>query len=220
MGGSASNETPIHRVMLGAFSMGKTEVTQGQWKAVMGSNPSYLKDCGESCPVESVNWNDAKQFVSKLSANTGKTYRLPTEEEWEYACRAGGRQEYCGSEIADDVAWYKNMPFPPSLGTRPVATKKANNWGLHDMSGNVFEWTETCMHDYKESSTVKREREQILLVEGCRSRVVRGGSFGRDEHHMRSAYRESHNPSLEGIPKMAWVSLGFRVARTEQQSTK
>ena len=91
MGGTGSYEQPVHRVTLRSFSMGKTEVTQGQWRAVMGSNPSKFSNCGDTCPVEQVSWEDAKEFVSRLNAKTGKTYRLPSEAEWEYACRAGGR---------------------------------------------------------------------------------------------------------------------------------
>ena len=85
--------------------MGKTEVTQGQWRVVMGSNPSKFSNCGDTCPVEQVSWEDAKEFVSRLNAKTGKTYRLPSEAEWEYACRAGSREEYCGSNRVDDVGW-------------------------------------------------------------------------------------------------------------------
>ncbi|SBT07650.1 conserved exported hypothetical protein [Candidatus Accumulibacter aalborgensis] len=104
MGGSAGDESPVHRVSVRGFAMGRTEVTQGQWRAVMGNNPSYFSNCGADCPVEQVSWNDAQDYVRKLSANTGKTYRLPSEAEWEYACRAGGRHEYCGGDSIESVA--------------------------------------------------------------------------------------------------------------------
>ena len=121
MGGTGSREKPVHRVTLRSFSMGKTEVTQGQWRAITGSNPSHFRNCGDSCPVEQVSWEDAKEFVSRLNSKTGKTYRLPSEAEWEYACRAGGRQEYCGSDSADNVGWYYvnsgNATHP--VGKRP-----------------------------------------------------------------------------------------------------
>jgi len=93
------NEKPVHRVTIAKpFAMGMTEVTQGQWKAVMGNNPSSFSNCGDTCPVEQVSWNDVQGFLQKLNAKTGKQYRLPSEAEWEYACRAEGKQEYCGSD--------------------------------------------------------------------------------------------------------------------------
>lgn len=139
----------------GSLAMGKTEVTQGQWRAVMGNNPSSFKNCGDNCPVENVSWNDAKDFIQKLNVKTGKQYRLPSEAEWEYACRAGGQQEYCGSNNVDAVAWYEGN----SNSTRPVAGKQPNAFGLYDMSGNVWEWVEDCYGG------------------DCANRVLRGGSW-------------------------------------------
>ena len=101
-----ADEKPVHRVTIAKpFAIGKTEVTQAQWLAVMGTNPSNFNLCGETCPVEQVSWNDAQVYIQKLNAKTGKQYRLPTEAEWEYACRAGTQQEFCGSDNADNVAW-------------------------------------------------------------------------------------------------------------------
>ncbi len=119
-----SDEKPVHRVTFSKpFAIGKTEVTQEQWYAVMGSDPSYFNGCGDTCPVEQVSWNDAQTFIKKLNAKTGKQYRLPTEAEWEYACRAGSQLEYCGSDNADNVSWntlnsggfFFNTPHPIAL---------------------------------------------------------------------------------------------------------
>ena len=203
MGGNGSDEQPVHRVTLRLFSMGKTEVTQGQWRAVMGSNPSSFSNCGDNCPVEQVSWEDAKQFVSRLSAKTGKTYRLPSEAEWEYACRAGGRHEYCGSNSADEVSWYSGNS---GNATHPVAGKQANAWGLHDMSGNVWEWTEDCWNqNYSNAPT-----EGSVWTSGdCSLRVVRGGSWGSVPRLLRSAFRFRFTAANR-------LSIGgFRVARTD-----
>jgi formylglycine-generating enzyme required for sulfatase activity len=200
MGGTAPDELPVHRVTLRSFSMGKTEVTQGQWRALMGSNPSSFSNCGDNCPVEKVSWEDAEQFVSTLSAKTGKTYRLPSEAEWEYACRAGGRHEYCGSDSADSVGWYSGK------ATNPVAGKQANAWGLHDMSGNVWEWTEDCWNrNYNNAPT-----DGIAWTSGdCSLRVVRGGSWFLNPQFLRSAFRGRNSTAGRGN------GSGFRVARTD-----
>lgn len=127
------------RAALESFAMSKTEVTQGQWKAIMGSNPSISTNCGADCPVDQVSWNDVQEFILRLNQKTGRKYRLPTATEWEYACRAGVRQEYCGSDNVDSVAWHKGNSGGK---THPVAQKQANAFGLHDMSGNAWEWVE------------------------------------------------------------------------------
>ncbi len=131
------------------YAMGKYEVTQVQWKAVMGKNPSEFKNCGDTCPVENVSWFDIQKFIQKLNAKTGKTYRLPTKSEWQRACLAGSKTEYCGGAYVDDgVAWYRDN----SGGTtHPVGQKSPNAYGLYDMSGNVSEWTED---QYKDSGRV------------------------------------------------------------------
>ena len=208
MGGNGSNEKPVHRVTLRSFSMGKTEVTQGQWRAVMGHNPSYWGNCGDACPVDSVSWDEAKEFFSRLSKKTGKIYRLPSEAEWEYACRAGGRHEYCGSDNEDRVAWYEGNSGGGG-GGRPnsVAGKPANAWGLHDMSGNVSEWTEDCWNrNYNSAPT----DGSAWTAGDCSDRVVRGGTSSSFSGSLRAAHR------ARGAT-LAWggYETGFRVARTD-----
>ena len=140
------DEEPAHRVEVGSFDIGKHEVTQALWAAVMGENPSRFKGCSE-CPVEQVSWDDVQAFLQNLNARTGKRYRLPTESEWEYAAR-GGRQSrgylYAGGNDVGTVAWYRG-----NSGDRihPVGRKGANELGLHDMSGNVREWVQDCAND-------------------------------------------------------------------------
>ncbi len=170
----------------GNIAMGKYEVTQGQWRAVMGNNPSRFKNCGDTCPVEQVSWNDAKDFIQRLNSKTGKQYRLPTEAEWEYACRGGAHQEYCGSDSVDSVAWYYGNS---GSTTHPVGRKQANAFGLHDMSGNVWEFVEDCLNG------------------DCASRVVRGGSWLNDPRGTRAAGRARNGPASRDIDN------GFRLAR-------
>ncbi|MDP1732867.1 MAG: SUMF1/EgtB/PvdO family nonheme iron enzyme [Sulfuritalea sp.] len=214
MGGAGDNEKPIHRVVLKGFALGRTEVTQGQWKAVMGNNPSGFKDCGDDCPVEKVNWDEAREFAHRLSKKTGKTYRLPSEAEWEYACRAGGKQTYCGGEATDSVAWTGNSAgiswFASSSGnqTHAVARKQANAWGLHDMSGNVWEWTEDCWN----ASYVGAPGDGSAWLSGdCGQRVLRGGSWLNPPQVAGSAVR-SKMEAKDGN-----YIIGFRLLRKLEQ---
>jgi len=124
---------------IGDFNIGKYEVTQGQWRAIMGNNPSENQG-GDNFPVENVNWNDARNFIAQLNLLTGKNYRMPTQAEWEYAARGGNRSQgftYSGSNNVNDVAWFNDNS---GRSTHPVGTKQPNELGIHDMSGNVWEW--------------------------------------------------------------------------------
>lgn len=186
MGGNDGelNEKPAHRVVVPAFAIGMTEVTQKQWRTVMGRDPRRLKfkEC-DDCPVEGVTWDDALTFLKKLSDLAGKEYRLPTEAEWEYACRAGGRSKFCGGDDLNSLGWYGANSLDK---THPVAGKKPNAWGLHDMSGNVWEWVFDVWHkDYEgaptDGSAWPGERDS--------GRVLRGGSWNYGAGVARAASR-------------------------------
>jgi len=199
------NEKPVHRVTIGkAFALGKTEVTQGQWKALMGDNPSKYINCGDNCPVEMVNWDDAQAFIRKLNEKTGKQYRLPSEAEWEYACRAGGTHAYCGSDNMDSIGWYGGLAKPAGnsgKATNPVAGKQPNAFGLYDMSGNVWEWVEDSYHEnYNGAPTDGSAWQGDEAL-----RVPRGGSWS---YLQRAAKRGGSQP------KYRFGTIGFRLART------
>ena len=196
-----SNEEPVHTVCLNHFFIGKYEVTQRQWRKVMGRNPSSFKN-GDDYPVENISWDDAQKFIRKLSAlnNNKYQFRLPTEAEWEYACRSGGKSEkYSGSSQIDRVAWYKGNS---GKRTHRVGTKAPNVLGLYDMSGNVWEWCQDWYGDYLSSHVTDPEGPS-----GGSGRVYRGGSWFNYDRHCRSAYRVSNTPGSRGN------YLGFRLVR-------
>lgn len=195
--------------------MGKTEVTQGQWKAIIGNNPSKYTNCGDNCPVEQVSWNDAQEFIRKLNTKTGKLYRLPSEAEWEYVCRAGGQQEYCGSDNLDSVGWYGAWMKPPGNSgnkTNPVAAKQANAFGLYDMSGNVDEWVEDSWHDDYNGAPTDGSAWQRDGAE----RVFRGGSWIHEPQSARAAGRSGKLGW--GKPENRHEFVGFRLVRTLQST--
>ena len=193
------NEKPVHSVTLSSFYIGKTEVTQALWKAVMGSNPSCWK--GDNLPVECVSWNDCQEFIRKLNALTGLNFRLPTEAEWEFACRGGNNSrgyKYSGSNYIDNVAWYRDNSGDK---THPVATKSPNELGIYDMSGNVNEW---C-NDWYGGYTSGRQTNPKGPYDGSR-RVDRGGSWGNGVGGCRSSNRDDNLPTIRRI------NLGLRLA--------
>ena len=165
------DEKPVHQVtLINDYYMGKYEVTQALWKTVMGSNPSIFK--GNDLPVEQVSWNDCQEFVSKLNSMTGRKFRLPTEAEWEYAARGGKKSrgyQYSGSSNISDVAWYDGNS---GRKTRPVGTKQANELGLYDMTGNVWEWCQDGYGSYVSSSQTNPTGAVNRLY-----RVCRGGGW-------------------------------------------
>ena len=181
-----SDEKPVHSVTLSDYYVGETEVTQELWTAVMGNNPSYYK--GNNKPVEQVSWNDCQEFVKKLNQLTGKNFRLPTEAEWEYAARGGNKSKgykYSGSNTIDDVAWYTYN----SSSTHNVKTKQANELGIYDMSGNVYEWCQDWYGSYSSSS----QANPIGPSSGSR-RVLRGGGWVNFARYCRVSFRYNRNP--------------------------
>jgi formylglycine-generating enzyme required for sulfatase activity len=268
------DEKPVHHVTIRKlFAMGKTEITQGQWRALMSTtsvqqnsgenglgelvgkikhilpnhkrkdvteghfnaimetspeyykncgdhcteeqkrairedaenNPSYFKNCGDECPVEQVSWADAQKYIQKLNAKTGKQYRLPSEAEWEYACRGGTQNEYCGSDNVDAVAWYGAYSNPQGnsgRSTHAVATLSANGFGLFDMSGNVWEWVEDAYHaGYSGAPT-----DGSNWVGDAVRHTLRGGAWSSKPQEVRATQRSRNEPSSRG-------SVGFRVVR-------
>ena len=193
------DENPVHSVTLTSFFIGKTEVTQRQWRTVMGDNPSFFLEC-DNCPVEQVSWHDVRAFIEKLNRITGKTYRLPTEAEWEYAARGGITGKgyiYSGSDNIGEVAFYtKNS----GSKTHPVGEKQPNELGLLDMSGNLLEWCSDWYGAYSSS--------QQTNPKGARSgtnRVFRGGSWASHSRHCRSTNRGDDDPDSRG------ANMGFRL---------
>ena len=165
-----ADEKPAHQVILSSFYIGKYEVTQAQWKAVIDSNPSIFK--GDNLPVENVNWHEVQQFIKKLNAMTGKNYRLPTEAEWEFAARGGNKRQsnrYSGSNTIDEVAWYVSNG---DRKTHPVGIKMPNELGIYDMSGNVFEWCQDWYGEYSSGT----QRDPKGAPSGL-YRVLRCGSW-------------------------------------------
>jgi formylglycine-generating enzyme required for sulfatase activity len=193
-----ANEQPVHRVNIAApFYLGKYEVTQAQWTAVMGSNPSENK--GAENPVEQVSWDDVQEFIRKLNAlGDGFEYRLPTEAEWEYACRAETTGDFAGD--LDASGWYESN----SKGsTHPVGQKQSNAFGLYDMHGNVWEW---CADRSPETYQGAPVDGSAWIDLRSQKRILRGGSWDHDANHSRSAYRHWFTPSRHTH------GIGFRIA--------
>jgi formylglycine-generating enzyme required for sulfatase activity len=187
------------------FYLQTTETTQGQWKKVMGSNPSKFSSCGDDCPVEQVSWNDVREFINKLNRQEGTDkYRLPTEAEWEYSARSGGKQEkYAGTSSEPglkDYAWYSANS---GSTTHAVGQKKTNGFGLYDMSGNVWEWVQDCYGNYPSTHVT----DPVVTSSGF-YRVLRGGSWNYNASYCRSTNRDYDDPDNRTN------YLGFRLLRT------
>jgi formylglycine-generating enzyme required for sulfatase activity len=210
--GSQSDEAQHQVTLTRDFWLGATEVTQAQWRAVMGSNPSYFDDC-DACPVERVSWDDAVAYLNALSDREGlgrcydgasfkglacEGYRLPTEAEWEYAARAGTTGARYGD--LDAIAWHAG----DSGGrTRPVGERQPNGWGLHDMLGNVWEW----VHDWYASYPSGAVSDPQGPVGGA-GRVLRGGGWSYDAWYLRAAFRAYYPPGNR------YGDIGFRLSRS------
>jgi formylglycine-generating enzyme required for sulfatase activity len=227
---ASSHEKPQHRVTIKSFAIGKYPVTQAQYRALMRKNPSYFRG-NSKYPVENISWNDARLFCSKLREKTGKKYRLPSEAEWEYACRAGKITHYSFGNNAEELKKYAWFSGNSSNGTHPVGLKKPNPWGLYDMHGNVWEWCEDSWHNDYEGAPVngsawnghyargviaklllnqlKDQNPDFLKIldnpEHETNRcVLRGGSWATNPSNCRSASRYNNLSSR-------WRDRGFRL---------
>jgi len=183
-----SDEKPVHQVTLNAYYIGETEVTQELWNVVMGSNPSSFN--GNKRPVERVSWNDCQDFIAKLNQMTGQKFRLPTEAEWEFAARGGTKSQgykYAGSNTIGDVAWYSGNS---NETTHDVGTKQANELGIYDMSGNVFEWCQDWFDDYSSNAQTSPSGPSTGS-----NRVRRGGSWSLNARYCRVSRRRSSTPA-------------------------
>jgi len=201
----SSDEQPAHSVNLRSFLMGKTEVTQEQLKDVRGYNFSRFSACGPNCPAENVSWIDVEHFIVRLNQKTGQKYRLPSEAEWEYAARAGTTTEWSyGSDQSKlgDYAWHSSNSRG---GTQAVGQKLPNAFGLFDMHGNVWEWTQDCWHNNYVGAPTNGSAWTTVCTDY--DRVLRGGSWFSNPAGLRSASRDRYFP-LKGDG-----GIGFRLAR-------
>ena len=183
-----SYEKPVHSVTLSSFNIGKYEVTQDQWKAVMGTDRSTNKGC-DNCPVENVSWNEIQSFIQKLNTQTGKKYRLPTEAEWEYAATGGTRSmgyTYSGSNDLNSVAWCEGNS---GNKTHAVGGKQGNELGIYDMTGNICEWCSDWYGNYNGDSQTNPAGASTGQI-----RVIRGGGFHNKAFYCRTAHRNWFSP--------------------------
>jgi formylglycine-generating enzyme required for sulfatase activity len=208
----SSEEQPIHPVNVPSFYIGKYPITQAQYQAIVGENPSYFK--GADRPIEPVSWGDALEFCSRLSQKTGKRYILPSEAQWEYACRAGTTTPfYFGDTIVPDIVNYNgNHPYgnaPQSkyaAETTPVGSLPPNAFGLYDMHGNVWEWClDECHPNYVGAPADGSAWTNKLAPDNNILRRLRGGSWSNYARNCRSASRFSHSSTNR------YLSYGFRV---------
>jgi formylglycine-generating enzyme required for sulfatase activity len=190
---------PVHKVTISSFKIGIYEVTQAQWRAVMSSDPSYFKFC-DQCPVESVSWVDIQEFITKLNAQTKKNYRLPTEAEWEYAAKGSLNRKSENQNEANnftDIAWYAENS---GKRTHIVGSKECNEFGIYDMSGNVWEWCSDYIRVYSDSNEVNPKGESSGLY-----RVLRGGGWGDSIDRLHATYRMGSEPNVKQF------YIGFRL---------
>ena len=196
-----NDERPQHKVTLDDSYIGETQVTQALWQAVMGNNPSNWE--GDDLPVETISWNDCQEFIKKLNQLTGKTFALPTEAHWEFAARGGNSSKgykYAGSDNLDEVAWFTDNS---NIQTHQVAQKKANELGLYDMSGNVWEWCNDWYGgQYYQSSPERNPQGPTSGV----IRVLRGGSWGNVAWYCCVSYR------YHSYPDRRSCSIGMRLS--------
>ena len=199
----SDDREPTRQVTLSTYYIAKYEVTQAEWQAVMGTNPSYFK--GDNLPVESVSWHDCQEFIRKLNELTGKQFRLPTEAEWEFAARGGNksnRTKYAGGSDIDNVCWYDG---DSGSKTHSVGQKRANELGLYDMSGNVWEWCQDWHESWYGSYGIASYTNPQGPATGYR-RVLRGGAWDFDASGCCLSCR------ISGEPGIRRFNLGLRLA--------
>lgn len=208
--GRYDDEKQYQVTLTKGFYIGVTEVTQGQWKRIMGNNPSHFKSCGDACPVDQISWNECGEFILRLNTQEKtRRYRLPTEAEWEYACRATSQSAFANGDITekdcgydpnlDKVGWYCRNSGGK---THPVAQKKPNSWGLYDMHGNVWEWCNDWYGEYPSIPAIDPKGPS-----SGSNRVFRGGGWDLSARRCRSAFRDKYSPNVK------YKLLGFRLAR-------
>ncbi len=205
-GDGSFEEYPLHTVCVNNFYMGVHEVTQGQWRHIVGNSPSHFKKDKkvEECPVETVSWDDVQEFITKLNRATGKTYRLPTEAEWEYAARSGGAQErWAGTSFESELGEYVWHVANSGTRTHQVGQKMPNKFGLYDMSGNVWEWVQDRFDRGYYAESPKDAPQGP--AEGY-ERILRGGSWYNTPWELRTTYRLHAGPSYRAD------NTGFRLA--------
>jgi formylglycine-generating enzyme required for sulfatase activity len=204
MGSEKGSDVPVHQVTITKpFYIGVTEVTQEQWEKVVGVNPSRTRGAG--LPVEAVSWYDARSFCRLLSDKEKEKYRLPTEAEWEYACRAGTVTEYYWGEEYDGR--YACCNADSDYRSQPVASRLPNQWGLHDMSGNLWEWCEDWFAPFPRGDQVDPRGPT-----GGEYKVLRGGSYMM----VMEACRSAHRYALKQDERAEGTGLGFRVVRVRE----
>jgi formylglycine-generating enzyme required for sulfatase activity len=202
-GDGNSDEKPVHEVCMDDFYLGKYEVTWGQWKRVMGGNASDSKWTDER-PVDNVSWDDTQQFIERLNSQVGRKYRLPTEAEWEYAARGGGkREEYSGTSQEGELGQYAWYGDNSQDQTHPVGEKRPNGLGLHEMSGNVMEW---CADWYDKNYYKNSPKNNPRGPGNGELRVLRGGSWYSNPRFVRAANREGRDPTAQ-----SYSFFGFRL---------
>jgi sulfatase modifying factor 1 len=205
-GGDTLDERPVHEVCLSDFYLGKYEVTQKQWQTVMGSNPAKFKECGLFCPVEQVSWLDVQEFLKRLNLRSGRTFRLPTEAEWEYAARNGGKKEsFSGGNSIDPYGWYQGNS---ANVLHPAGQKQPNGLGFYDMTGNVWEWVQDWHHPEYYSSSPRNDPHG---PDSGTCRVLRGGSISSEKSISKSDHRGL------AAPDARQNLVGFRVAISAKQ---
>ncbi len=206
------DERPIHNVLVDGFLMGKYEITRQQWYQLMGTRPwADLKYVGtnENSPVMNVDWYDVRDFIKRLNKLSGENFRLPTEAEWEYACRAGSTARFFHGSLKMNLsgyAWFYDNAFKKgNMHAHEVGTRKPNKWQLHDMLGNVYEWcSDWYSRNYYNKSPVSNPKGPIYGT----YKVVRGGDWARTDYFLRVASRRYYSPHYKD------VNVGFRLAKS------